>query len=81
MILLAGGIIYGFWITNKMNHISECVRSIAKRDYNPLIIKGSFGDVYESLNQLDQDIRDTDRLEKNRRNRCVKNGLLISHTI
>lgn len=64
MILLAGGIIYGFWITNKMNHISECVRSIAKRDYNPLIIKGSFGDVYESLNQLDQDIRDTDRLKE-----------------
>ncbi|MEE0201235.1 MAG: HAMP domain-containing sensor histidine kinase [Muricomes sp.] len=64
MILLAGGLIYGFWITNKMNHISECVRSISKRDYTPLIVKGSFGDVYESLNQLDQDIRDTDSLKE-----------------
>lgn len=64
VILLAGGILYGFWLTRKMNCISASVKAIAERDYEPLAVKGSFGDVYGSLNRLDRDIKAGDRLKE-----------------
>ncbi|MDO4274353.1 MAG: HAMP domain-containing sensor histidine kinase [Eubacteriales bacterium] len=64
VIIVAGGILYGIWITGKMNCISSSIKSIAARSYRPMVIKGAFGDVFESLNSLDTDIRDSDRLRE-----------------
>lgn len=61
-IVLAGGIVYGVWMTGKLKLISTAVSAIAGREYEPLDAGGTFGDVAESLNSLAEDIKESDRM-------------------
>jgi signal transduction histidine kinase len=62
VIILTAGIIYGFWVTRAMNHLSVSIKEIANRCYLPITSKGSFRDVFESLNDLDGEIKTSDKL-------------------
>lgn len=62
MIVLILGIIYGFWTTRIMNHLTASIREIATRSYLPIQAHGTFRDIYDSLNTLDTEIKASDRL-------------------
>lgn len=63
-IMLISGFIYGFWITKTINRMSASIKNIAGRSYVPILNQGAFNDVFESLNELDMEIRESDNLKK-----------------
>lgn len=64
MIVLISGIIYGFWTTRIMSHLSASIREVATRSYLPIQAHGAFRDIYDSLNTLDTEIKASDRLRE-----------------
>lgn len=64
MVVLVLGIIYGFWITRIISRITVSIREIATRSYLPIQAYGTFKDIYDSLNILDAEIKESDRLRK-----------------
>lgn len=63
-IILISGFIYGFWITKTINRMSVSIKNIAGRSYMPISNNGVFNDVFESLNDLDMEIRASDNLKE-----------------
>ena len=63
-IILISGFIYGFWITKTINRMSVSIKNIAGRSYVPISNNGVFNDVFESLNDLDMEIRASDNLKE-----------------
>lgn len=78
MILLCAGIVffisitaaylYGFWITKTINLMSLSVKKISQRAYIPISNKGVFHDVFESLNALHTDIKESDIVKEETEN-------------
>jgi len=64
MIVLISGIIYGFWTTRIMSHLTASIREVATRSYLPIQAHGAFSDIYDSLNTLDTEIKASDRLQE-----------------
>ncbi|MGX9756848.1 sensor histidine kinase [Clostridioides difficile] len=64
LIVLISGIAYGYWITKFISRITSAVSDIAKRTYLPIKTKGSFADVYDSLNTLNEEIHISDEIQK-----------------
>ncbi len=60
--VLVSGMVYGFWTTRMMGNLTASIRDIAARRYLPNQARGSFKDIYDSLNTLDTEIRASDRL-------------------
>lgn len=65
LLLLVSGFGYGYWMTKFISGITASVGDIAKREYLPVKKNGIFTDVYESLNTLNEQILDSDRIQKN----------------
>lgn len=63
-VVLVSGIIYGFWTTRIMNRLTVFVKEIATRSYQHIQVHGAFGDIYDSLNTLDTEIKASDRLRE-----------------
>lgn len=63
-VVLASGIIYGFWTTRIMGRVTASIQEIATRSYLPIQVHGTFGDIYNSLNTLDTEIKASDRLRE-----------------
>lgn len=63
-IMLISGFIYGFWITKTINRMSVSIKNIAGRSYVPISNNGVFNDVFESLNDLDIEIKAGDNLKE-----------------
>lgn len=61
-VVLISGIIYGFWTTHIMNRLTTSIREISVRNYLPIKVHGAYKDLYDSLNTLDSEIRESDRL-------------------
>ena len=55
---------YGFWLTRHLGRIAKGIEGISMRCYTPLIEKGMFGEVYEALNQMDTEIRHSDKVQQ-----------------
>lgn len=64
MVILVLGIIYGFLTTRIMSNLTASIREIATRSYLPIQAHGAFGDIYDSLNTLDIEIKASDRLRE-----------------
>lgn len=64
MVVFVSGIIYGFWTTRIMNRITASINEIATRSYHPNQVNGAFKDIYDSLNTLDKEIKESDRLQE-----------------
>ncbi len=63
-VVLVSGIIYGFWTTRIMSRLTASISEIATRRYLPIQVHGAFGDIYDSLNTLDTEIKTSDRLRR-----------------
>lgn len=55
---------YGFWLTRHLGRIAKGIGDISMRFYTPLTEKGMFGEVYEALNQMDTEIRHSDKVQQ-----------------
>lgn len=64
IVVLVSGIIYGFWTTRIMSHLTASIRESATRSYLPIQAHGTFRDIYDSLNTLDTEIKASDRLRE-----------------
>ena len=58
------GLGYGLFITKAISRLSASIRSISGRCYLPVKEKGVFRDLYNSLNELDGEIRASDHLRE-----------------
>lgn len=63
-VVLISGIVYGFWTTRIMNRLTASIKEIATRSFLPIQVHGAFGDIYDSLNTLDTEIKASDRLRE-----------------
>jgi len=61
-VVLIAGLIYGMWLTKHLSRIVKSSGEIAARTYLPKRATGVFGDAYKSLNELDTEIRNSDKV-------------------
>lgn len=64
VVIILAGIIYGFRTTRTMDRLSKAIEDISKRSYLPVYKQGAFNDIYKSLNELDGEIKVSDKLQK-----------------
>ncbi len=55
---------YGIWFSRKSSAITNGIRKILLRSYEPLKESGMFGGVYGALNQMNTEIRKSDALQE-----------------
>lgn len=63
-VVLISGLIYGFWTTHIMNRLTTSIREISARNYLPVHVNGAYQDLSLSLNTLDSEIKESDRLRE-----------------
>lgn len=56
---------YGFWLTRQLGKITRSIGDVSLRSYKPLPEKGIFYEIYAALNNMDQEIRHSDKLQEN----------------
>lgn len=72
---------YGLWLSKHLGKITKGIRGICQRTYKPFPNKGMFRDVYTALNEMDMEIRHSDKLQEDTervRNEWITN---ISHDV
>lgn len=57
-------LVYGYWLSKHLGRITKSIRDIFVRTYTPLAGKGMFGEVYTALNEMDSEIRQSDKVRK-----------------
>ncbi len=63
-VILVAGVVYGFWTAGIISRLTTSIKNISKRSYLPLRSNGAFGDLYDSLNTLDMEIKASDKLQE-----------------
>ena len=74
-------LIYGLWLSKHLGKITKGIRDICQRTYKPSSNKGMFRDVYTALNEMDTEIRHSDKLQEDTervRNEWITN---ITHDV
>lgn len=56
--------VYGFWLSKNLGKITEGIKNISKRNYIPLFGKGFFREVFDELNEMNDEICRSDELKK-----------------
>lgn len=64
IVIILSGIVYGYWTTKIMSHLTVSISEIATRRYLPMQARGSFKDIYDSLNVLDTEIKASDKIKE-----------------
>ncbi len=64
LVVIAAGIIYGFWTAKVISRLTASIQDISKGHYIPLKRQGAFSDLYNSLNDLDSKIKAGDQLRE-----------------
>lgn len=59
---------YGLWLSRHLGKITKSIRDIRLRTYVPFAEKGFFHNVYTALNEMDTEIRHSDKLQKDTEN-------------
>ena len=62
LVILMAGFVYGLWTTQAVRRLTASMQDIAKRCYLPVQNHGAFGDIYDSLNTLNAEIKASDKL-------------------
>ena len=57
-------LMYGFWLTKHLGRIAKGIGDISLRSYVPLTEKGVFGEVYGAINQMDIELRKSDKVQE-----------------
>lgn len=55
---------YGFWLSRKLARITDGIKNVLLRAYQPVKENGMFGEIYVALNQMDQEMRHADRVKE-----------------
>lgn len=55
-------ILYGFWLTGHLGKIAKGISNVSMRCYTTLPEKGVFSEIYRALNQMDTEIRHSDKV-------------------
>lgn len=68
IVLLLGAVfvftfVYGFWLSKHLERITKSIRDIRMRTYTQLSGKGVFSSIYSALNEMDREIRYSDKLQ------------------
>lgn len=63
-VILLAGVVYSFWTARIISRLTASIKDISKRSYLPFRNNGAFGDLYDSLNTLDTEIKASDRLKE-----------------
>ena len=65
LIILAGALFaYSIWLSGKLTKVSRGISELLDRKYKKVREKGSFGSVFETLNKVDEDLRNADQLKE-----------------
>jgi len=62
--LIFFGFGYGVWLSGKMSKITNGIKDLSSRNYQPLNVSGVFGEIYAVLNKMDRDISNSERLRE-----------------
>lgn len=63
-VLVISVLTYGFWLSRKLSRITNSIRNIPLRSYEPLKEKGMFSEIYGALNQTDREICHADQVNE-----------------
>lgn len=61
-VVIFTGIAYGFYMAKAISHLTMSIQDISKRCYIPFHNRGAFRDLYDSLNELDREIKASNKL-------------------
>lgn len=61
-LISVSGMVYGFRTAGTLRRLTAAIQDISSRSYLPVTEHGTFFDVYDSLNTLNTEIRESDRL-------------------
>lgn len=62
------GLAYGYFMTKTIRRLVTSIRDISGRCYLPVKAKGTFSDLYNSLNELDREVKASDKLREETEN-------------
>lgn len=62
--IFVSGVAYCFWITRHLNKITKAIGTISLRTYKPIKEKGVFSSIYTALNEMDIEIRHSDKVQE-----------------
>ena len=62
--VLVAGLLYGLKTAGSMRHLAGCIRDISDRRYLPVQKRGTYRDLYESLNAMYGELLESDRLRE-----------------
>lgn len=81
LIIFIACMIYSVWVTKHMSNIMESIKKISLRTYESTTDKGFFGNVYDSLNLLDHELKTS--YEERKRNDNLREEWIanITHDI
>lgn len=57
-------LVYGLWLSRHLGKITKGIRDISQRTYEPFARRGLFRDVYAALNEMDIEVRHSDKLQE-----------------
>lgn len=75
------GLAYGFFMTKAIRKLVTSIRDISARCYFPAKAKGAFSDLYNSLNELDAEVKASDKLREETENLRQKWISNITHDL
>lgn len=58
------GFLYNYWLTKNMSNMTKAIADIKDQTYFPVQSKGSFEEVYDSLNKLNEKISHSNNIQK-----------------
>lgn len=63
-ILAASIFAYSVWLSRKLSKVTDGIRGLSVRDYIPIKEKGMFSEIYASLNKMNRELRQADKVQK-----------------
>lgn len=55
---------YGIWLTRHLSKITDGIEKVSLRTYLPLPEKGMFSEIYKALNEMNSEIRHSDKVQQ-----------------
>ena len=63
-ILAASIFVYSVWLSRKLSKVTDGIRGLSVRDYIPIKEKGVFSEIYTSLNKMNRELKQADKVQE-----------------
>ena len=63
-ILAASIFAYSVWLSRKLSKVTDGIRGLSVRDYIPIKEKGVFSEIYTSLNKMNRELKQADKVQE-----------------